>query len=259
MPPTMMEPTPPGFEVLYFGAMALYGVYLLLEVGGSRWRVWPLAVGFAAHLAAIALRGMAIEYFPLTNKLESFLGFAAAVFGVLLLSQRSPTRWHRLPLFVVGATFYGLTLLFERGTFFPPPLMKTIWYPLHVPATFVAYALWTSAAAGGLALLMGHPDNGLRRYVEGHLFWGFGWFSVSMVFGGLWGYVAWGAYFLWDPKVVWSVVLWLYFAGLIHLRYWPGGLRPRVRGALALMGFPLLLVAYVGTSFLFAHSSHSFS
>lgn len=264
MPPQSLPP-PTGFDALFLSAAALYGLYGLLELAGAavaradRLRSWMLGAGVAVHVAGVVVRAVGIAYFPLTNKFESFFGFSLAAFAVLLGVRRSPSRVHRLALFAVGAAFYGWAATFDRGLVPPPPLMITVWYPLHVPATFLAYALWTSAAGAGLAVLLRGGENGLRRYVEGHAFWGFCVFSVSMVFGGAWGVLAWGAYFLWDPKVVWSVVLWLFYAGFVHLRYWP--VRPPVRGraALALVGFALLLVAYVGTSFLFAHSSHSFS
>jgi hypothetical protein len=42
------------------------------------------------------------------------------------------------------------------------------------------------------------------------------------------------------------------------LRYWPRANRPTAKSVLALAGFLAVLVAYVGTSFLFRHGSHSF-
>jgi len=80
-----------------------------------------------------------------------------------------------------------------------------------------------------------------------------------MVFGGIWGVVAWGAFFLWDPKVIWSVVLWFHFASFIHVRLTPSLMaREWVRPALASVGLVWVFVAYVGTSFFFGASSHAF-
>jgi len=258
-------PPPPGFDALFAIAAVLYGLYAAAELAAAarvpaadRARRVLLPVALAVHLGGVVLRGVAIEWFPLTNKFESFYGFALAAFAVLHVARDSASRLHRLALFAVGAAFYGWAHSFGHGLVLPPPLMITLWYPLHVPATFLAYALWTSAAGAGLAILAGAPEGPLRRFVEGHAFWGFCAFSVSMVLGGGWGIAAWGAYFLWDPKVVWSVILWLFWAGYVHLRYWPKATPVRGRAALAVVGFALLLVAYVGTSFLFANSSHSF-
>ena len=80
-----------------------------------------------------------------------------------------------------------------------------------------------------------------------------------MVTGGVWGVVAWGAYFMWDPKVIWSVILWFHYAAFVHVKLTPSlQSRPWARPALAAAGFVLVLVAYVGTSFFFGRSSHAF-
>ncbi len=248
----------PRFDSFYVGAAALYVLALVSELGFGQLRFALLAGGVATHFVGLLARANAIGYFPLTNKFESFYTFAFAVFGVLLIAHRSPSRVHRVFLWSVGALFYAWTLRFDRGAFFPPPLMITPWYPLHVPASFVAYALWASCAGAALAALGGDRSPGTLRALDTHAFWGWCIFSVSMIFGGAWGYVAWGAYFLWDPKVVWSVVLWLFYSGFVHLRHWPWGNRPGPKSVLALVGAAVMLVAYVGTSFFFKHGSHSF-
>jgi ABC-type transport system involved in cytochrome c biogenesis permease subunit len=247
------------FDLAYALGALLYAGYLVAEWLASSWRSRLLGAGIAAHVAGLGIRGKAISYFPLTNKFESFYAFAFAAFTVCLLSARSPRRVHRVGIALVGAAFYGATLAFDRAPSFPPPLMITLFYPLHVPASFFAYALWVSAAADGLTVLVGgkRDDRGAGA-LESHAFWGWCAFSLSMIFGGAWGYVAWGAYFMWDPKVVWSVILWLFWSGFVHLRHWPEANQPRVKAVLALVGVGVMLVAYVGTSFLFAHSSHSF-
>ncbi len=246
------------FDYLYYGAALLYLAYGVMEFAAPRFRNVPLGLGIACHLGGFLCRAYQIWYFPLTNKFESFYAFALAVFALCLALRKSPSRFHRLGTFGVGAIFYAVAAWFPREIFYPPPLMLTIWYPLHVPASFLAYALWTSAAFAGIAGLAKTAEPPIHRLVDEGVFWGQVVFSLSMVFGGAWGYVAWGAYFLWDPKVVWSVILWLFYSGILHLKYWPVANRPRVRAVLAGTGFLIMLVAYVGTSFLFGHGSHSF-
>jgi ABC-type transport system involved in cytochrome c biogenesis permease subunit len=247
------------FDVPYALGALFYAGYLVSEWVAPSWRNPLLGAGIAAHVAGLVIRGHAISYFPLTNKFESFYAFAFAAFTVCLLSARSPSRVHRVGIALVGAAFYAATLAFDRAPTFPPPLMITVFYPLHVPASFFAYALWVSAAADGVAVLSSRRRGAQPgRALENHAFWGWCAFSLSMIFGGAWGYVAWGAYFMWDPKVVWSVVLWLFWSGFVHIRHWPEANTPRVKASLALGGVGVMLVAYVGTSFLFQHSSHSF-
>ena len=89
--------------------------------------------------------------------------------------------------------------------------------------------------------------------------WGLVLWSLAMVTGGVWGVVAWGAWFMWDPKVIWSVILWFHYATFVHVKLTPS-MQPRawVRPTLAVAGFVFVLVAYVGTSFFFGRSTHAF-
>ncbi|MBI5532376.1 MAG: cytochrome c biogenesis protein CcsA [Deltaproteobacteria bacterium] len=246
------------FDPLYVGAAVLYLLAALADFAWPRSRPLLLATGVLLHLLGLIARANAISYFPLTNKFESFYAFSFAVFAVALLVSNSPSRVHRMVLWCVGAAFYLWTTRFDRGAFFPPPLMMTVWYPLHVPASFFAYALWGSSAGAAVAALLGSRDPAVLRTLDQHAFWGWCVFSLSMICGGAWGYVAWGAYFLWDPKVVWSVILWLFYSGFVHLRHWPTGNRAAPKSVLAIVGLVLMLIAYVGTSFFFSHGSHSF-
>ncbi len=149
-------------------------------------------------------------------------------------------------------------LRFGLDLHYPVPPLRTIWYPTHVPLSFLAYAVWAAAAAAALVWTQRREAAWLRR-VERLGLAGFGLWSLSMICGGIWGVVAWGAYFLWDPKVVWSVILWFHYASFVHVRFTPSlRARPWVTAALAVVGFAWVLVAYVGTSFFFGKSSHAF-
>jgi len=216
-----------------------------------------LRVGCAIHLGAMLHRGLVIGFFPLTNKMESFSAASLAVALVAAASWRD-ARLYSVPLVALAALALGAALGFPLAPNFPPPLMRTIWYPLHVPLSFLAYALWAAAAAAALVWLQGREPEWLARSDRLAL-QGFALWSVSMVCGGIWGVVAWGAYFMWDVKILWSVILWFHYASFIHIRLAPSleG-RPWIRPLLALLGFVWVLVAYVGTSFFFGRSSHAF-
>jgi ABC-type transport system involved in cytochrome c biogenesis permease subunit len=85
-----------------------------------------------------------------------------------------------------------------------------------------------------------------------------GWtfFSASMVAGGIWGYYAWGTYWLWTAKELWTSILWLYYALLLHVRL-KGASWDRAAAWLAIAGVFVMLFTYLGVSMLMK-SSHSF-
>ena len=92
--------------------------------------------------------------------------------------------------------------------------LHTIWYPLHVPVSFAAYAFWLVAGVSAVYAIPAWYRNDPALQERSLLMTdlnriGFIFFTLAMLFGGIWGYFAWGAYFMWDPKLHWAVILWL--------------------------------------------------
>lgn len=247
--------------LLAAGAWGAVGLLLLSALGAASGLFAParrlLGTALVLHLATLAGRGIAIGSFPLTSKAESFSGGAFALALVTFLAWR-PSRSFLLPMQGLALAAFAASLRFPQDLRYPVLPLRTIWYPLHVPLSFVSYALWAAAAAAAIALLV-ERDEEWRERAQRLALQGFGLWTVSMVFGGIWGVVAWGAWFLWDPKIVWSVILWFHYAAFVHLRYAPSlARRPWPVPLLALAGLLWVFVAWVGTSFLFGRSSHAF-
>jgi ABC-type transport system involved in cytochrome c biogenesis permease subunit len=241
----------------FYAALACYTVALVASLVRPRIGLWVLGIGVVVHFGAMLGRGWAIGFFPLTNKMESFSAAALAVAAVTTVSWRD-VRLYSVPLLVLVCIAMLTALSFPLDLSYPPPLMRTLWYPLHVPLSFFAYATWAAAAAAALVWFRDRDPTWLAR-IDRLALNGFALWSLSMIFGGFWGVVAWGAYFMWDVKIIWSVILWFHYASFIHLHLTPSILpRPWVRPVLAIVGFIWVIVAYVGTSFLFGKSSHAF-
>jgi ABC-type transport system involved in cytochrome c biogenesis permease subunit len=256
-PPELSASAHPSLALLLWVAAGLYALAALVVVARPSLARPVLAAGVAVHLAATIGRGLAIDFFPLTNKMESFNASALAVAIVAAIAWR-PSRAYLLPLLAVLGAAMAAALAFPGDLRWPPPLMRTIWYPLHIPLSFLSYAAWAAAAAGAVAWWTDR-DPAWLFLVDRLALWGFALWSLGMVTGGVWGVLAWGAWFMWDPKVMWSVILWFHYAAFVHLKLTPSlQRRAGVRPALAAVGFAFVLVAYVGTSFFFGRSTHAF-
>jgi ABC-type transport system involved in cytochrome c biogenesis permease subunit len=255
--PELLASRHPAVIALLFAAGAAYALALLLAALRPAAARPVLAAGAAAHVASMVGRGIAIGFFPLTNRGEAFSTAALGVAVVALVAWYA-VRLFLVPLLGVGVAVMLAALLSRLDLAFPPPLMRTPWYPLHVPLSFLAYGAWAAAAAGALAWAVTRDGAWLAR-IDRLALWGFGLWSLSMIFGGLWGVVAWGASFVWDPKVIWSAILWFHYATFLHVKYAPS-LQGRawLRPALAATGFLFVAVAFVGTSLLYGRSSHAF-
>ena len=257
-PPELAAAAHPVLAWLLWTASAAYGAALLaVAVRPGRAARALLSAGAAVHLAATVGRGVAIGFFPLTNKMESFSAAALATAVVAAVAWR-PSRAYLLPLLAVLAAATATALVLPGDLRWPPPLMRTIWYPLHVPLSFLAYGTWAAAAAASFAW-WARAEGDWLPFVDRLALWGLVLWSLAMVTGGVWGVVAWGAWFMWDPKVIWSVILWFHYAAFVHVKLTPSlQTRAWVRPTLAVAGFAFVLVAYVGTSFFFGRSSHAF-
>lgn len=99
-------------------------------------------------------------------------------------------------------------------------VVQKIFY-VHVPSALASYAGFTVAAACSLMYLLrprNHWDVGARAGAElGLLCSGFTLFS-----GALWGSKAWGTYWVWDPQLTATLILFLLYFGYVLLRFFGG-------------------------------------
>ena len=248
---------PPVLTQLLLGALGAYAAALALGLLRSPMARGALGAGVALHLGWLVWRGVLIGYVPMTNKTESF-GTASFCMALVLLLSWKPARAYLAPQLVLALAAGVAAAMFPQELKEPGALLRTFWYPAHVPLSFVCMAVWSASAAAGLAWVVDRDKAWLRRTDQLAL-QGLGLWSAAMVCGGVWGVVAWGAYFMWDPKMIWSVILWFHYSAFVHVRLTPSlQQRAWVRPALAWLGVAWILVAYVGTSFFFGKSSHAF-
>lgn len=223
-----------------------------------------LIAGLASHTAALAIRVWSTGHAPMANMYETLLFYSwTAVLLSLIVILRYKERVTELvtvPLSILALVF----AFFNEKPGSPLTLiLRTRWFETHVTFSFVAYAFFTLAFAGALLYLIynatGREEEELRKFQDiasRSVLWGFCFFSASMFSGAVWGYLAWGAYWMWEPKIIWSFIVWFYYAGAMHAYYvkeWRGvGL-----SVATTIGFFVVLFTYLGVSLLMK-SSHSF-
>lgn len=217
------------------------------------------AAGLLAGLVYLAGRGIALGRLPLVGPHDTLvflsvsLGLMALPF--LLAPAARDSAGFAPGVGALAAIFALLALRFPAFAMPLPPVLRTLWFELHVALAFFAYALFGIGAVGGALFLAG----GARRLLDLQyraLLVGYSFFSASMVAGGIWGYYAWGTYWLWTPKELWTSILWLCATCVLHLRL-RGGTGERVLAWSGIATFAVALFTYLGVSILM-RSSHSF-
>ena len=229
---------------------------LFLFGGGSR--ILFLS-GFAAILVHLGMRGAALGRLPLIGPHDTLAFFSAsiALMGIPFFYAEGVRRDSVLPWAtgVLAALFALFALPFPAMNMPLPPILDTLWFELHVALAFFAYALFGIGAILGVLFLLRDSKTLLDLQYKAALT-GFSFFSASMVSGGIWGYYAWGTYWLWTPKELWTSILWLFYALYLHLRL-KGTAADRLVAWAGIIGFGVTLFTYLGVSMLMK-SSHSF-
>ncbi len=226
--------------------------------------LYPLAlVRVRLIIAALTLHGAliissAVTYgrVPLIGTHDT-LGFLAWSIGVVYLLF----GWSRKRDLFTFSTI-PLILLLLAGSFASPamrgplpPVLRTIWFELHVILSFVSYALFAVGAVFGVLYLhSGDREDETGQYRN--LLLGYALFSLAMIFGGIWAHLAWGTYWLWTPKELWTTIVWFFYSLYLHARLVKGWTGKPVAW-MGIAGFFIVMFTYVGVGLLMK-SSHEF-
>jgi cytochrome c-type biogenesis protein CcsB len=85
---------------------------------------------------------------------------------------------------------------------------------------------------------------------------GFIFFTIATILGAVWAAEAWGGYWSWDPKETWALIVWLNYAGWLHLRL-VKGLRGPLLAWWSIIGLLITTFAFLGVN-LFLSGLHSY-
>ena len=95
-------------------------------------------------------------------------------------------------------------------------IVQRIFY-IHVPAawtTFLAFGIVALASAAYLWLEEERADAAAVAAAEGGLIFG----AIMLTSGPLWGRIAWGTYWTWEPRLTLTLLLWFTYVGYFMLR-----------------------------------------
>jgi cytochrome c-type biogenesis protein CcsB len=233
-------------------------------------------VGWVVHITALVLRGIAAGRVPWADLYEFALTGTAIMVGVFIFIQ-----FYRDVKFL-GAYITAIVVLLmglASVNFYVPvgplnPALQSVWLVIHVfVATLgtgffavggglsIAQLLQARREAGGLKrvpLLATLPSSeALENIAYRVIVVGFAFWTFTLIAGAIWAYHAWGRYWGWDTKEVWTFIIWVTFAGYIHARATRGW-----RGArsawLAIIGFVAVLFNFTVVN-LFFQGLHAYT
>lgn len=231
-------------------------------------------------LAAIVLRGIAAGRTPWANMYEfTLVGTFVAVAVFVGVNTRRDVRF--LGAFVTGLGVLFLVLaqqqFYVAATGVQPALQK-YWLVIHVGVAIAATGIFTVAfVTSALQLLRDARDNGSAVLGSRRWGWldhtpapsaleslsfrlnsvGFVLWTFTLIGGAIWAEDAWGRYWGWDPKEVWSFIVWVVYAAYLHARTTRGWSGTRAAW-FVVAGYACVLFNFTGVNLIF-NGKHSYS
>lgn len=258
-----------ALAVSFYGLSTLYSVFLWRRgfQQDNRVNYFLLLGGFCLNVTAMLARGLSFARCPVNSLYEAVVFVTWAIVGVYLVIG----LWSRLRF--LGA--FASPVLLAMGVFglmpsLDPPIgtkpeFINGWSSLHAALILLAYgAFGLSSIAGLMYLTQEHdlkfhklravlsllpPIERLERTIGRLLLAGFILFTAGLVVGAIWVQKPPGVYFYQDAKVIWSLLLWLIYTGLLVMRwYFRQGGRRFAWGAVGTFAFVML--TFWGTNLL---------
>jgi len=78
---------------------------------------------------------------------------------------------------------------------------------------------------------------------------GFPLLTLGIITGSIWAEYAWGTYWNWEPKQTWSLIVWLFYAAVLHARV-AVGWRGKKAAYMSIIGFVGVVFTFVGVNML---------
>jgi len=206
----------------------------------------------AAMTVSLAARTVKSGHAPMANRYESLACFAWSL-GFVYWYVRIRFKEIRAGYFIMPLAVVAMSAAYVSPAAIKPiyPSLDTWMFETHVASAFVGYAFFGASFAGSVLYLVskGEAERTLEKLIFRTGYYGFALFTVSMVIGGIWAYLAWGTYWLWKVKELWSFLIWIYYAGFLHALY-VKKLRGRGVAWLSILGFAITMFTYLGVGIL---------
>lgn len=228
-------------------------------------------------LGAIVTRTLAVMRVPWSNMMEYAL-IASAIAAVAYLVLLKFRDFRYLGTFV---TFSVLLVLGLCITVFHTPAAQIIpaldnyWIWIHVPIAILSTVLLYLSATIALVQILrsrseSKPWRGPLRFINAlpgskelekasyrFAAVGFVTWTFTLVAGAVWAEIAWGRYWGWDSKEIWTFVVWVVYAAYLHARATRGWTPTRV-AVLNLIGIATVLFNFSVVN-LYFNGLHSYS
>jgi ABC-type transport system involved in cytochrome c biogenesis permease subunit len=244
------------------GLLAIFSWFNLSETL-RRSAVWLIALALFIHTTGLIYRIVLQGRPPVTNLYSAaiFVGWGAVVLGLIL------EKFHKNGIGAVVSAGIGLiTLVIAQNLALDGDTMEMMravldtnfWLATHVVIVTLGYASTFVAGFLGLIYIVRGvftktldeaTGKSLARMVYGIVCFATLFSFVGTVLGGIWADQSWGRFWGWDPKENGALIIVLWNALILHLR-WGGMIRERGLAVCAVGGNIVTSWSFFGVNML---------
>ncbi len=199
-----------------------------------------LGAGLACCVLLFAANAWAAQAPPLGNMRHVLCALPLLLAPVWGYLRRSGVQADAGIAGVAAVALIGALCMPLQAGWRQAPALQSAWFVPHVTSYMAAYAMLTLSA---LYAAGARGDRQLPRLEAAHSLarLAFPFLTFGLCSGALWADAAWGRYWAWDIKEVWSLITWLIYLIYFHA---PMSSAAKQR-ALLLLGFAAVLVTFL--------------
>ena len=225
-------------------------------------------------VASVALRGLSVQRWPLGNMFEFAVMLSMfVIMAFSIWSTRRDLRW--LGVLVTGAVLLVLgmaVIVWYTQAAELMPSLKSYWLIIHVTVAVLATAVFTLGAASSVVYLVKDAFErsgrasvldrfpatpAIERTAYGLHIVAFPLWTFTLIAGAIWARQAWASYWNWDPKEVWTFMIWVVYAAYLHSRA-TSGITRQTATYIALAGYVCIIMNFAVVNVFFV-GQHSYS
>ncbi|GLF97438.1 c-type cytochrome biogenesis protein CcsB [Streptomyces yaizuensis] len=241
-------------------------------------------LAWAIHAGGVVARALSVQRAPWGNMYEFSITFSMVLVGAYLgfLAAGKNVRWLGLPLAGTVLLDLGIaTKYLYTASDQLVPALDSYWLYIHVSTAIFCGAVFYLGAVTTVLYLFrdsyeskiaggGKPGafatSVLERLPAAASLDKFAYrvnaaifplWTFTIIAGAIWAGDAWGRYWGWDPKEVWSFITWVAYACYLHARV-TAGWKGRKAAVLGLIAFACWLFNYYGVN-IFVDGLHSYA
>jgi cytochrome c-type biogenesis protein CcsB len=266
------------FKLALFLILLATGGFIVFIINQQKpvfkWSYRILLAGFIAHTLFLAQQYYALGTAPVLSLKSALSFFSWSIIGAYLIFQ---LRFRLMVLgsfiaplaaflMIISSTIPGMEVVVR-------PIYRSMWLTVHVGTIFMGNGMFAVTFMAAIMYLIQERQIKKKRFgsfytrlpsletldsINHHsLMYGFPLLTIGMITGSIYAQYALGSYWRWDPKEVWSLITWLFYAALLHERV-AVGWRGRRAAIMSILCFLVLIFTFVGVS-LWLSDYHSFS